>query len=186
MSKTILGFLISGGVIVIGAIIFLSMMFSYQNQEVRLTNEYNAQLGKIEGVHDNMWKILQSKAGVTKEYAANFDSIYTHIISGRYDKSDGVLFNWIKEQNPEFSMELYKDLSVSIEVQRQKFLDSQIKIQDIVREQNNLLDMVPSSWFLGGRKRLSYEMISSSYSKSVMDTKLDDEKIDLFDKKENK
>lgn len=157
------------------------MSMGYKNDEVKLVNEYESQKSKIEGIHDNVWKTIQQKAGVAKEYSAQFDSIYTHIMDARYDKNDNVLFNWIKESNPEFSMELYKDLSVTIEVQRKAFLNSQIRIIDIVREHNNLLDMAPSGWFLSGRNRLEWEVISSTHTKDVMQTRIDDD-VDVFKK----
>jgi hypothetical protein len=87
--------------------------------------------------------------------------------------------NWIQESNPQFTADLYKDLSVAIEVERQKFLNAQTKIIDIVREHNNMLDVVPSKWFLGGRKKLEWEVISSTTTKSVMDSKVDDN-VNLF------
>lgn len=176
----------SGIITMIVIVIFILIGFigcsqyvSYNNDEVRLVNEFEAQEKKIEMVHDVCWKTIQSKAGVAKEYRASFDSIYSHIMDKRYSHNDGVLFNWIKESNPEFSMELYKDLSMTIEVQRKQFLSSQEKIVDIVREHNNMLDVIPGSWFLSGKKRLEYEVISSSYSKEVMQTRMDD-KVDPF------
>lgn len=165
--------------VLLGGIVGCSQYVSYNNDEVRLVNEFEAQEKKIEMVHDVCWKTIQSKAGIAKEYRASFDSIYSHIMDKRYSHNDGVLFNWIKESNPEFSMELYKDLSMTIEVQRKQFLSSQEKIVDIVREHNNMLDVIPGSWFLSGKKRLEYEVISSSYSKEVMQTRMDD-KVDPF------
>lgn len=179
MSKTMLGALIGAGVLILFGIIIFTSSIGYQNDEVRYVNEFEAQKSKIEAIHDNMWKILQQKAGVTKEYSVQFDSIYKHIMDARYDKNDNVVFNWIHEQNPQFSIELYKDLSVSIEVERQKFLNAQTKIVDIVREHNNMLDVAPSKWFLGSRSRLEWEVISSARTKNVMDTKMDDD-VDLF------
>lgn len=169
---------IMGGILILAITIIISI-FSYQNDEVRLVNEFKAQEQKIEAVHDQMWKVIQQKAGIAKEYSTQFDSIYIHIMDKRYSPNDGVLFNWIKENNPEFSSELYKELSVTIEVQRKQFLGAQEKIIDIVREHNNMLDVAPGKWFLGNRKRLEYEVISSTNTKHVMDTRLDDS-VELF------
>jgi hypothetical protein len=179
ISKTIL--ISIGAAIFCTVIILLIMKVNYKNEQTRLVNQYDMQLSKIEGVHDNMWKVLESKAGVTKEYASQFDSIYNHIMSKRYDQNDKVLFNWIKEQNPEFSNELYKDLSVTIEVQRRQFLNAQLEIIDIVRVHNNLVQTFPSSLFVEN-KMLKYEMISSTYTKGIMENKVEDGKVDLFKK----
>lgn len=70
-----------GAAIFCTVIILLIMKVNYKNEQTRLVNQYDMQLSKIEGVHDNMWKVLESKAGVTKEYASQFDSIYNHIMS---------------------------------------------------------------------------------------------------------
>lgn len=179
MSKNLIALMVTGGFVLIIALIVFTTAAGYQNDEVRLVNEFEGQEKKIEAIHDNMWKVIQQKAGVTMEYAAQFDSIYSHIMDKRYQSNDGVLFNWIKESNPDFSMDLYKDLSVTIEVQRKQFLNSQERIIDIVREHNTMLDVIPAKWFLSGRKRLEWEVISSSYTKQVMDTRMDDE-VDLF------
>jgi hypothetical protein len=167
------------GVVIFFCIIAFCMSASYQNSEVSLRNEFEAQEKKIEAVHDAMWKIIQQKAGVQKEYAKDFDNIYKHIMDSRYDKSDNVVFNWIKESNPEFSSDMYKDLCITIEVQRKQFLGAQERIIDIMREHNTLLESVPAKWFLGGIKKLDYEVISSSVSKSVMETRMDDN-VDLY------
>ena len=84
ISKTIL--ISIGAVIICTVIILLVMKVNYKNEQTRLVNQYDMQLSKIEGVHDNMWKVLESKTGVTKEYASQFDSIYNHIMSKRYDQ----------------------------------------------------------------------------------------------------
>ena len=49
-------------IIGIGLIVLAGMYFSYNNQEVSLRKESDAQRGKIEGVYDKMWKILQQNS----------------------------------------------------------------------------------------------------------------------------
>ena len=49
--------------IVIGSLVVT--YFSYNNREIALRQQAEAQRGKIEGVHDKMWKIIQQKAQVT-------------------------------------------------------------------------------------------------------------------------
>ena len=95
--------------------------FTYNNQEIDLRQQCEAQRGKVEGVHDAMWKIISQKAQVSQEYRAGFDSIYTHIIEGRYSQGDGSLMKWIQEANPQFDTSLYKDVMDAIEQQRTIF-----------------------------------------------------------------
>ena len=172
------------GVVIAGIAILLlaGTYFRYDSRELSLKAEASKQLGVIELTHDKMFKILQQKAGVTKEYRAGFDSIYTHIIAGRYrvnGQGDGSLMKWIKESNPKFDSSLYRDLMVSIESERTEFLKAQTRILDISREHEVLIKTIPGRWFLGGREPIEYEPISSTYSKEVMQTKTDD-KINLF------
>ena len=42
--------------------------FGYNNKEITLRTQAEAQRGKIEGVHDKMWKVIQQKAQVADEY----------------------------------------------------------------------------------------------------------------------
>ena len=168
-------------VLVIGIAWLSGSYFSYNNKEVALRTEADAQKGKIEGVHDKMWKVIQQKAQVSSEYAESFDSIYTHIISGRYDKGDGTLMKWITEANPQFDSSLYKDLSQSIEIFRTEFQHAQERMLDIVREHKTICSTYPGKWFISNKTPIEYTVVSSTRSKDVMNTGLDDD-VDLFKK----
>lgn len=57
--------IIMASVLLVIAIMFGSLVavyFSYNNREIALRQQAEAQRGKIEGVHDKMWKIIQQKA----------------------------------------------------------------------------------------------------------------------------
>ena len=108
-------------IVALGVITTVGSYFNYNNQEVALREQAEAQRGKVEGVHDAMWKIISQKAQVSQDYRTSFDSIYTHIIGGRYSQGDGTLMKWIKEANPNFDTSLYKDVMDAIEVQRTLF-----------------------------------------------------------------
>ena len=169
------------GVIIVFIIAFFMMQVTYQNQEVRYVNLYKAENQKIEAVYDNMWKSIQQIAEVTDNYKESFKEIYVQITDARYDKDNGVLMKWLTESNPQFDIKLYDKLSATIEVERKRFLNAQTKIIDIVREHNNMLDVVPSKWFLSDKDYLEYEVISSTQSKTVMSTRMDDD-ISVFKK----
>ena len=155
------------------------MYFSYNNQDARLRAQAEAQRGKIEGVHDKMWKVLQQKAQVSNEYKNAFSEIYPALIEGRYSQGDGSLMKWIQEANPNFDTSLYKDLMQSIEIQRTEFAKVQERMLDIIREHNVLLTTVPSKWFVSNTELIEYTIISSTRSKTVMTTGLDDD-VKLF------
>lgn len=166
-------------IVLIGTVTVLGMYFSYNNQDARLRAQAEAQRGKIEGVHDKMWKVLQQKAQVSNEYKNAFSEIYPALIEGRYSQGDGSLMKWIQEANPNFDTSLYKDLMQSIEIQRTEFAKVQERMLDIIREHNVLLTTVPSKWFVSNKEQIEYTIISSTRSKTVMTTGLDDD-VSLF------
>ena len=67
----------------------ISMYFTYNNREVSLRKEAEAQKGKIESVYDTMWKTLKQEAGVTEQYRKTFEEIYPKLIAGRYSGDCG-------------------------------------------------------------------------------------------------
>lgn len=157
----------------------LTMYFAYNNKDAKLRAQVEAQRGKIESVHDKMWKVLQQKAQVSNEYKVAFSEIYPALIEGRYSQGDGSLMKWIQEANPNFDTSLYKDLMQSIEIQRTEFQKVQERMLDIIREHNVLLTTVPSKWFISNTEPIEYTVISSTRSKMVMETGLDDD-VSLF------
>lgn len=171
------------GIMIIVAIVVIvafSMNFSYDNKEVKLLNQYKAEEKNIEATYDNMWKSIKQIAQVTDKYEKGFKDIYVSITDKKYSKNDGTLLNFIKEANPNFDIALYAKLANTIEIERRNFLNSQEKIIDIEREHNNLLAVVPSKWFMNSDvKKLNFIVISSTQSKKVMKTRLDDN-IEVF------
>lgn len=168
-------------IILIGAVSITGMYFSYNNQELSLRNQAEAQRGKIEGTYDKMWKILKQKAQVTDEYKDAFKEIYPQLIEGRYSQGDGSLMKWIQESNPTFDTSLYKDLMQSIEVERSAFQTSQERMLDIIREHKTLCYRYPAKFFISDASEIEYTVISSSISKATMQLGEDND-IDLFSK----
>lgn len=166
-------------IVAIVVISLISMYFSYNNREVALRKEAEAQRGKIETVHDTMWKTLKQEAGVTDEYRKTFERIYPELIAGRYSKDGGELLKMIHEQNPNFDTRLYDKLMQSIEVQRAHFAASQQRMLDIIRERDTLLESMPSKWFVSNKTKIDYVVISSDATADVMRTRRDND-IELF------
>lgn len=166
-------------IVIIGLGIYFGCYFSYNNEEVSLRKQADAQRGKIETVYDQTWKIISQKAQVSDQYKNAFKEIYPEIISGRYSEGGGELMKWVTEANPEFDTSLYKDLMQSIEVQRTAFTRTQETMLDIIREHSTLCESVPGKWLISNTSPIEYTIISSTKSKYTMETGLDDD-IDLF------
>jgi len=173
--------LIIGLFVVVLGIASLSMYFSYNNEEVALRKQAEAQRGKVEGVFDTMWKTISQQAQVSNEYKDAFKEIYPDLIAGRYSQGDGSLMKWIQEANPEFDTSLYKQLMQTIEVQRIQFQKSQERMLDLIREHETLCETYPSKWFISNKTPIEYTVISSTKSKMTMETGIDDD-VELFKK----
>jgi hypothetical protein len=168
-------------IIICGAvvIIVIAMYFTFNNKEVALRKEAEAQRGKIESVYDTMWKVLKQEAGVTEQYRKTFEEIYPKLIAGRYEKDGGQLLKMIQESNPAFDTRLYDKLMQSIEVQRAYFATAQQRMLDILRERETLLESMPQCWFISNKTKIDYQVISSTVTQNVMATRRDDD-IELF------
>lgn len=168
-------------IIICGAvvIILIAMYFTFNNKEVALRKEAEAQRGKIESVYDTMWKVLKQEAGVTEQYRKTFEEIYPKLIAGRYEKDGGQLLKMIQESNPAFDTRLYDKLMQSIEVQRAYFATAQQRMLDILRERETLLESMPQCWFISNKTKIDYQVISSTVTQNIMTTRRDDD-IELF------
>ena len=158
-------------------LIIAAMYMSYNNKAVALRKEADAQRGKIESVHDKMWKVIKQKAEVSEEYRKEFDKIYPELIAGRYQNDGGSGMKWIQEANPDFDTSLYADLMQAIAIQREHFNTAQERMLDIKREHETLCMSMPASWFISAANKtpIEYEVISSTKTKTIMETGLDDE-----------
>lgn len=154
-------------------IIIIAMYFSYNNKEIALRKESEAQRGKIETVRDRMFQIIQEQANVSTEYREAFNEIYPKIIEGRY-KDGGQLMKWIQEANPTFDTSLYQTLSNSIEVQRTAFTSTQNRMLDIINQRATLIEQLPSCWFIKNKSTIEYTTITTSATKAVMKSGVDD------------
>ena len=157
----------------------VSAFISYNNDEVALREQIEGQRKVIESTHDEMWKTINQVAQVSDEYKNAFDSIYTHIIDARYDKGDGTLMKWITESNPQFDSKLYQRVQDEIEIQRSVFNTAQKRMIDLIREHNTLCKTWPGSWFISNKSEIEYTVISSTKTKQVMTTGVDDD-VNLY------
>ncbi len=181
---TIIGLSVTVLAVVLGIIVF-SMSISYSNQEIDLRTTTIAQQKKCKTSFDNMWKILQQKAGVADQYKDAFKEIYVPLIEGRYSKDDGLMMKWITESNPQFDASMYKEVMQSIEIERKGFKYEQDRLIDMQREHSALLQKAPSRWFLNDTlKPIAIITILSKDTKDAYVTGEEND-IDLF-KKETK
>jgi hypothetical protein len=176
-------YVLGGITIVVVALIAFGMNMSYNNAWAKKSNLLVAQKKVVEANFDKMWKVLQSQAGVLNEYKDAFGEVYGKIMEGRYGNDNGgMLMKWIKESNPEFDGSLYKKLMVSIEALREDFFQQQKYLVSIQKQMYDLTMVQPASWFVGDEEVPEIIIISSSKTKAVIDSGME-ENIELFNKK---
>lgn len=163
-------------VLAVIAVILLIMYFGYNNREVALRKEAEAQEKNIAGIHDAMWKIIKEKAGVAENYRETFEKVYPELISGRY-ASDGSSMKWIQESNPDFDTSLYKDLMLAIEAQRIYFQKAQQRMLDVIRERETLINAMPAKFLITNKKTIEYIVIASDITNRVVQSRIDNETL---------
>ncbi len=166
MNKILISIII-GIALTVGGTIFM-MYLSYNNKEVSLRSDGEAAVRDVTLNYDNMWKTIKQKAQVSDEYKNAFDTIYTKLISTRYDKDNGLLLKFVTEANPNFDIGLYKDLSNAIEALRNTFLMKQERVVDILNQHNKLCKTLPGNWFLGSRPEIAYKPVTSTITDQVI------------------
>ena len=159
-------------------LILLIMFFTYNNKEIYLRKEADAQRKKIESTHDKMWKVIKQKAEVSDKYRETFERVYPEIIAGRYSDGSSAM-KWIQEANPNFDTSLYNDLMQAIEIQRTHLHNAQTRMLDVILERASLIESYPSRWFITNKSEIEYEVISSTKTHNVVETRVDDD-VDVF------
>lgn len=177
MNKILISIIVGIG-LTIGITTFM-MYLSYNNREVSLRSDGEAAVRDVTLNYDNMWKTIKQKAQVSDEYKNAFDTIYSKLISSRYDKDSGLLFKFVTEANPNFDISLYKDLSNAIEALRNTFLMKQERVVDILNQHNKLCKTLPGKWFLGSRPEIAYKPVTSTLTDQVVASGKDDD-VNVF------
>lgn len=162
-------------IVVLIIIILLILYFHYNNCEIALRKQADAQLGKIKSTFDKTWKVISQKTQVADEYRKAFEQIYPKLIGGRYQETKNEVMRWINEDNPEFKEEVYLDLMNSIESLRSEFKHSQDRILDIIREHTTLCESYPAKWFITHKTPIEYQVISSTYTEDVLEKGKEDD-----------
>lgn len=163
--------------ICVGAVVVITVIlyFVYNNKEIALRKESDAQRGKVKAVRDQMFKVLQEKANVSTQYREAFEDVFPKIMAARYGKDGADMMKWIVEANPSFDTSLYHSVMNAIEVQRQLFTSEQARMLDIINQRATLLESYPSRWFVKNKDRIDYTVIASTGTNKVVESGIDDD-----------
>lgn len=174
MKNAILIFSIISGIIIVGMITVFNFV-SFSNEEVQLRNSFEQKYSERTAFYDKMWKTLSQKGQIALKNDSSFRQNVDIIMSGRKD-SQGLFMKWVTETNPNANYsevaDLYKDLSRSVEAQREGFFVEEKYMQDIVMQHSNLLQQFPGSLYNSflNRQKLVYKPITSTITDNVIKT----------------
>lgn len=164
-------------------LVIFVMNISYQNAYERLSQDIDAQYKKIETDYEKMSRVILQQAGILNKYSNDFKEIYKGMMTGRYgEKGSQAMWQWIKEQNPQIDASLYAKLMTTVEAQRTAFSRRQEQVAAMIAESNKMLRTAPSKWFVDGEIKEA-KIVSSSNTKVIMETGVDDSSNDLFNSK---
>jgi len=91
------------------------------------------------------------------------------------------MFNWIKEQNPQFDASLFAKVSNSIEGLHNEFDMAQKKMISIKKQHDDLRTRIPSNFIVGSRPELELVMVTSSRTDKAFQEGKDDD-VSVFGK----
>lgn len=162
--------------IIIPLVIILVQVVSLKNQDSILRNKFTAKLSERTAFYDKMFKTIKQKGKITLKLDSSFVNIVKITMAGRKD-GEGLMMKWVTEQNPTVQFTevsaLYKDLSRTIETQREEFFIEEKYLMDIKLQSDNLLDVFPGGFILQslfGLQKLVYKPITSDQTDAVMRT----------------
>jgi len=172
--------------VIIGSIVvfFISTYAYFNNKEVALRTTFNQQMNNRTALFDKMWKIISQKAQVAKAYDSSFVRIVKESMDARKDGVN-IMMKWVTESNPTLQantvQELYRDLSRTIESERNSFFEREELLSSIQQQHSVFLLSFPNNFYniFMGRKELVYKPITSGRTDGVIQSGQDND-VNVF------
>jgi hypothetical protein len=126
MKKSLVIWLIAGGILLFMGIGIFGSVVSLGNQEIELKNQFKQKMDERTAFYDKMWKTLAQKSQIALRNDSSFSRNVNAIMTGRKD-AEGIFMKWVQESNPNANYsevsKLYADLSRAVEGQRDGFFN---------------------------------------------------------------
>jgi hypothetical protein len=157
----------------IAAILIFIIGFMYigaSNKEIALRNQIKAKQAANKASFDTVWKVIAGKASVTEKERESFRTTFIDIMNARTGNDKNLMWKWAHEAQIPINNDLWKDLSVAIESQREGFKQDQQMLLDLNREHDNMIDTFPSSLFVGQRGKITVQIVTSTKTEQTFQT----------------
>lgn len=148
------------------------------NNCVKMESGIVAQYTQNQNSYDNFFKKVKEVSQVPDMYTNDLKSVYDKLIKDRYaEKNENLLFQFIREHNPNFDASLYRQIQRVIEAGRNDFETNQKLLIDKKRIYENHLGVFPNNvvtGFLNFPKidLKEYDIVSSVETKEIFKTKV--------------
>ena len=158
------------------------MYVSYNNSEVGLRNQIKMKQTDNKSEFDNMWKKIKQTAQVTDAAKEALQEIFVQHAQARTTGGGG-LMKWVQESVPNVQPDSmpFKTLMNIITSSRDRWTMRQKELLDFKREHDNILDKIPSGWFLAGRQKIDVKIVTSGRTEAAFESGMDDD-VDVFDR----
>ena len=179
--KTKLVVIFATVLMLVSAIGYFGIKWSYENDEMRIRHNVEAHIEASKSHYSKMKEIIFGDAQVANKYDESFKEVYPQMISGRYNKGGGQLMQWVQESNPNYSTALLEKVQRAIEAQRESFHQNQVQLLDVKRRHDNLLDSKPfGTFFLSDREKIDVPVIITDEAQKVFETGREESNQKLF------
>ena len=161
------------------AVSLIGSAISYYNYGVRTEAGIVAAWENNENILGQYSLKVIEAAKVPDKYTEDLRTVYREAMTGRYgDDGSGAVMQWIQEQNPQLSPELYANLQNIIEAGRTKFENAQTELVDRKRAYEIELNSLWSGFMLGlvGYPKIDlddYKIITSEHAKETFESGVD-------------
>jgi len=172
--------------LIIGTIYGVSQIvksgIGYYNQSVNYELTFKQKFDNRLALIDKITRVIHQKLQLSKiNDSAYYKNLYVIALARQDNKN--LFMKWVTENNPNTNYNevsaMYKDVSASIESERNNLQSIESELAQTVFEYTKLHKEIPSKFFLFYQPTtLSYTPISTTYNRIVNQTGIDD-KIDI-------
>jgi hypothetical protein len=163
------------------AIIGFSSIVGFRNEGVAFQKTIAAQVTDMKAKYNEYFLKVREVAQVPKEQMEQLKSFYDKLITGR--ATDGAMFKFIAEQNPNIDQSTYVQIQRVIAAGRSEIYGVQRVHIDTVREYNTFITIFPNNMMAG---LFNFQQIEATVPiadsvNTIFSTKVDQE-INIFNK----
>ncbi len=160
------------------AVFYFLGRYNADIKEVKQKNLVEAQVQARDAVYDNTWKKIQQSLEIADIAQEKFKDVYVSYMEARAEAygEGGALMKFVQESVPQGDvLKLFENVQRIMEASRDELTHEQKKLVDYDREHRNIIQTGWTSWFVGDRDTVTFNLITSTRTKQAASTGVDDD-----------